>query len=249
MAKKKPAAEPIEPTPEVVPDTVAINTPKSKPLHRLLAELFGDPIIFGGVAFICFVLGGVVYSACNHRPAPIPQFAAYVFDQSGERLGPDRAGPIIGAAQVPAGSYRYIEYPPSGKPVEITVTIGGNAPTPPPKPNPPSPPQPPKPETGPRTVMIIRESKAKTPDQSATEVKLRTGEPAKYFAEKKHSLYVLDPDTKGGTAETWRKHYAGEKLPIVLICSGPADNLTVLAKAPLPSDTAGVIALLKANGG
>ena len=95
--------------------------------------------------------------------------------------------------------------------------------------------------------MIIRESKAKTPDQSALEINLRTGEPAKYLSEKKHSLYVLDPDAKG--IDTWRKHFTGEKLPIVLVCSGPLDNLTVLAKAPLPSDTAGVLALLKANGG
>lgn len=66
-----------------------------------------------------------------------------------------------------------------------------------PNPTPPGPIPPPKPvpvTSGKRIILIVREAGEVTPAMARMEVALRNGEPAKYLAEKGHTLLILSDD-------------------------------------------------------
>lgn len=106
----------------------------------------------------------------------------------------------------------------------------GDAPPTPPNPDPPGPSPPPEPEPdpeptpqeGPRTVMLLYESEDSSPQLAALMVGLRNGTPAKYLADKKHRLLILDDDATdqlGRPIALVEKLLArGIELPALFIC-------------------------------
>jgi len=120
---------------------------------------------------------------------------------------------------------------------------------------PPSPPKPdvvvPTPIEGPLSIFLIHEAKEKTPALARTITDLRAGAAADYLAKQKHSLLILDDDSKDANGEPsavlkqWREKYATVKLPAVLIVAksgavlhadtlkdgATADNIVELVRA------------------
>lgn len=117
-------------------------------------------------------------------------------------------------------------------------------------------PPPPDPEVKPgaRQVLLIRETAAGTPALARLVVALRVGVHAEWLKSRGHSLLILDDDAVGPDGQPtpalakWRPHYAGLKLPAVVIAD-PAGNM--LHAAPLLDNAAVdvVIEAIKKTGG
>jgi hypothetical protein len=119
----------------------------------------------------------------------------------------------------------------------------------------PVPPKPPVvvPEVeGPRKVLIVNETLDRTPEVAAIFTQLRAGESAKYLADKKHELLILDDDAStpdGKAVELLDKHrdaFAATGLPCVLVIHPDG---RVLGAAKLPQTADGVIEFLRQHGG
>lgn len=78
-------------------------------------------------------------------------------------------------------------------------------------------------ETGPLSIFLIHEAKEKTPALARTITDLRAGTAADYLAKQKHTLLILDDDSKDANGEPssvlkqWREKYSAVKLPVLLI--------------------------------
>lgn len=130
---------------------------------------------------------------------------------------------------------------------------------PPPKPDPPKPdPVPPKPDptpAGPRSLLLVRESAETTPALARLVASLRSGPSQQYLRANGHRLDILDDDEVGSdgkpskTLESWRPHFTGMKLPVLIIFD--SKTTAILHKESLGDSAtdATVIAILKANGG
>lgn len=138
--------------------------------------------------------------------------------------------------------------------VQVRVRVGE-----PPAPIPPGPtPQPPiptPPPVGQRAVLILRESAETTPALARLLTSLRAGTQAAYLKSKGHSLSILDDDAVDPTGkpspavESWRPHFAGMKLPAVIIYD-PATKSILDKRIIVDTTTAdGIIELVKAAGG
>jgi hypothetical protein len=116
-------------------------------------------------------------------------------------------------------------------------------------PNPPIPPVPPVPTPGVRKIILVWETSQSTPALSRLIQDLRN---LPYLAERKHSLKILDKDTKSpsGTvpAELAQalRDIGGQTLPAVCIYD---DQGRLVGKAACPADKAGFLELIKQNGG
>ena len=93
-----------------------------------------------------------------------------------------------------------------------------------PQPIPPKPPDPPPgPLPGKRAILLIEESSERTPEMANLLVSLRTGQAAKYFSSKGHSLVVLDKDSVGPdklpsqVIKAWEPYFRDLKLPALII--------------------------------
>jgi hypothetical protein len=136
----------------------------------------------------------------------------------------------------------------------LTVyVVDGTAPQPPPDIVPPKP-DPVPPVTGPRSIVILRESRDTTPDFARTINNLRYGANADYLTSKKHNLIILDVDTKTGSGETpkiikdWLSVIQGMKQPAAVIFD-PATN-QIISKHEVGGLTASdVVDLVKKSGG
>lgn len=104
---------------------------------------------------------------------------------------------------------------------------------------------------GTRGVVILRESASATPAMRELIVTLRNGEPEKYISEHKHTLLILDKDSKDPNEQSVVKDWLplAPKLPALLIYDLPSRK--ILDKRELPDGTtaAQVIDWLKAKGG
>ena len=117
-------------------------------------------------------------------------------------------------------------------------------------------PPPPDPEVKPgaRQVLFIRETAAGTPALARLIVALRVGVHAEWLKSRGHTLLILDDDAVGPDGQPapllvkWRPHYAGLKLP-ALVIADPAGNL--LHAAPLLDNASAdvVIEAIKKAGG
>jgi hypothetical protein len=159
-------------------------------------------------------------------------------------------------SSINAGRYRLLCY--SGNedgpsdPVVVTVVVGdAPAPVPPgpgPGPTPPTPPVPP----GKRSVLIIHESTADTPEFGGLIVTLRNGKYAEHFAAKGHRLFTLDDDDKDEKGsptpmvEKWRPHFTGMTLPAVFILD---EQGALVHKQPMPATADAFLEVVKAHGG
>lgn len=101
------------------------------------------------------------------------------------------------------------------------------------------------PVAGPRHVLIVREAGDVNLAMDAMFVALRKD---KYFAEKGHKLTILDDEAKDpdGSASDFLDKFKPLAPPELLIIA-PPDKL--LSRQKLPADAAGVLTVLKANGG
>lgn len=107
-------------------------------------------------------------------------------------------------------------------------------------------PQPP-PTPGARTVLLVRETAASTPELARAIAALRAGPQAAYLKSKGHVLTILDDDAVGPDGQPapllvkYRPHYQNLKLPALVI----ADGATVLSAVSL-ADTATADQILEA---
>jgi hypothetical protein len=112
-------------------------------------------------------------------------------------------------------------------------------------------PVPPIPSEGSRVVVIVRESKAPPQWLISLINDLRDGDGADYLDEKEHQLFVLDPDDKDadGNPHPILAFLNGQTqaLPAIYVIDDLKEN--ILSAGPLPHDTAGVLDIIKKDGG
>jgi hypothetical protein len=149
--------------------------------------------------------------------------------------------------------------------VEHVVTVGRLPPPPgpvppgpvPPGPVPPGPgpgpdPQPP-PAEGARHVLVVYETADVTPAFARLLNGLRSGTGAKYLADHKHTLALIDDDAvtaDGAKAALLEKYAASVKFPRSLLVVDAASGAVVaIGELTDASTAAGVIEFLKQNGG
>lgn len=128
-----------------------------------------------------------------------------------------------------------------------------------PQPNPTPTPQPPNFVLGERIVLIVQESGQQTTDTARMIYDLRDGPAAKYLAEKKHLLFVLDQDQKDANGQPLavltklKPTLEGKKLPVVVVGAKTTDGKlgAVLYCGPLPEKATAdnVVEIVKRNGG
>ena len=97
------------------------------------------------------------------------------------------------------------------------------------------------PSSGPREVLIVRESANDTPDLTGLLVELQTGPPSQLIEGKGHTLTILDEE------DVTLNPPRADNSPAELIIKAQPDK--VLARQPLPATAAEVLAILKAKGG
>ena len=113
----------------------------------------------------------------------------------------------------------------------------------------PDPTPPPAPVSGPRGVLLVRESAAQSSKLADLVRDLRnpTTVEFKYLKEHGHSFYVFDPDQLGDAKTRWG--LAELPLPVVVIYD---KDLKALIKQSIPADTSNptvVLDLVKKSGG
>jgi hypothetical protein len=144
---------------------------------------------------------------------------------------------------------------PGRDPVEDfrTIVKVGHAPQPPPGPEP-EPPGPTPPVTeGARHVVIVYETADVTPAFARLLNGLRSGTNAKYLADHKHRLDLIDDDAvtaDGAKAALLEKYAPSAKFPRSLIVADAASGAVVaVGELTDASTAAGVIEFIKQNGG
>ncbi len=138
---------------------------------------------------------------------------------------------------------------------ELIVEIRGAQPPPEPEPEPK--PVPPKPDVvvGPKNIVIFRESKDTTHEFARTISLLRSGEPAEYLKSKKHSLYILDVDTRKGdgqqpkVVQDWLPTIKGMQLPCMVIFDPTTNKLVHKQELSANATADQVVVSIKGNGG
>jgi hypothetical protein len=138
--------------------------------------------------------------------------------------------------------------------VEHVVTVGRLPPIPVPTPTPtPTPPPGPPLVEGARHVMVVYETADVTPAFARLLNGLRSGPNAKYFAERKHVLSLIDDDAvnaDGGKAALLAKYAESVKFPRSLIVTDAASGAVIaIGELTDASTAAGVIEFVKQNGG
>lgn len=113
------------------------------------------------------------------------------------------------------------------------------------------PPVPPPTPSGKRHVVIVRESADVLPEFQRMAIALRSGEPAKYFRDKGHSLTVVDDDQiarqlSSPLREIVTESMSGAALPMLLILDS---SNNVVHKGNVPTTAQAVIERLKEHGG
>jgi hypothetical protein len=135
--------------------------------------------------------------------------------------------------------------------VEHVVTVGRLPPIPVPTPTP-TPPGPPVVE-GARHVMVVYETADVTPAFARLLNGLRSGANARYFADRKHALSLIDDDavnSDGGKAALLAKYAESVKFPRSLIVTdGVTGAVIAIGELTEASTAAGVIEFVKQNGG
>lgn len=134
----------------------------------------------------------------------------------------------------------------------ITVADGTVPPEPPKPPDPPvivPPVVVPPVVTGPRQVLLIRESLKDSPELSRLLIGMRNGEPAGYLKSRGHRFFVLDDNDATPLVEKWRQHYSGMKLPVVIILSDKSEIVHKQEIPPTSAEPSVVLEILKAHGG
>ncbi len=121
-------------------------------------------------------------------------------------------------------------------------------------PSPPVPPPGPGPQTGPKEIVILRESSSVNPAETNLILALRTSdELARILADQQHRLTILDPDQTGQQVEQIIARLLAAPrappLPALYVVAGSAVDGPILAAVPLPDSVAGVIEVLKGTGG
>jgi hypothetical protein len=143
--------------------------------------------------------------------------------------------------------------------VEHVVTVGAVPPlppapgsTPPPAPPGPTPPGPPA-VGGARHVLIVYETADVTPAFARLLNGLRSGTHARYLADHKHVLSLVDDDAvnaDGAKAALLAKYADSVRFPRSLIVTdGASGNVIAIGELTDASTAAGVIEFLKQNGG
>lgn len=139
---------------------------------------------------------------------------------------------------------------------ECLVVIGDPGPTPTPTPVP-DPTPPPVPTTGPRGVMLIRESSSQNSRTADLVRDLRNPVTAefKYLKDKGHQFSVIDPDQVGSDGkkliEKYQEILAGMTLPVILVYD-PKGSRPIIIRESIPADTSDpnvVLNLIKKAGG
>lgn len=144
--------------------------------------------------------------------------------------------------------------------VDFVVVVGDAPPTPPVPPGPgpqppgPNPPVPPSP-AGKRAVLFIWESADSSPAVASLITNLRAGTAAKYFADKGHTLNLLDDDEvnedgkPSALLEAWKPHFAGMKLPALFVID-PATKALLHKQEIAPTVTAdSIVEIVRQHGG
>lgn len=120
--------------------------------------------------------------------------------------------------------------------------------------DPPVPPPGPEPRTGPKEIVILRESSTVAPQVANLILALRTDEQlTETLAAKQHRLTILDPDQTGQQVPQiiarLRADPRGPPLPALYVIGGSAVDGPILAAVPLPDSVADVIEILNQTGG
>lgn len=125
----------------------------------------------------------------------------------------------------------------------------GPTPTPHPDPVPPAPTPTPDPTpAGSRMVMLIHETADKSPQWAITINQLRTGSPAKYLADKGHTLFILDDDSLAGDVK-WSDLLRGLPLPVVIVSDPKTKKVIYQGSIPNTITADGLLNIIKAHGG
>jgi hypothetical protein len=214
-----------------------------------------------GVLIFAAILAGNWLTAPVVPPAPQPPAPVVVpaaapeswivLDAQGVRVTDPAIEKVAGSLK--AGRWTAQGIPkPGERGVTLSITIDdGVKPPVPPTPEPPKPPEPVPPPVveGPRSVLIIRESAADSPEFARLLVGIRNGEAAGYLKARGHKLYILDDDAIDAVTDKWRPHYAGLSLPAVFIISDKGELVHKQAIDGKASDPNVVLDILKAHGG
>lgn len=161
------------------------------------------------------------------------------------------------------GSFRFVAVGDAAGKIEyVTLLVNfpkaGPTPVPPgPGPVPPGPivpPEPPpSPTTGPKDIILIRETGNSNPNIANAVVALRSGAPSKYLKEKGHNLWILDQDTTdqfkkpSPLLDLWRPYFTGLKLPVLVITN--KGKFEYRQEVPDSATADDIIAIVKGHGG
>jgi hypothetical protein len=139
-----------------------------------------------------------------------------------------------------------------GPAVEMsTHTVRLTGPTPP---VPPDPPPGPEPRTGPKEIVILRESSSVAPAETNLILALRTDPTVtETLTTRQHRLTILDPDQTGQqTEQIIARLLAAPRappLPALYVVAGSVADGPILAAVPLPGSVAEVLEILRQTGG
>lgn len=111
--------------------------------------------------------------------------------------------------------------------------------------------------SGPRTVILVRESSDVTPAMARTEVLLRAGDQAKYLSAKNHRLWILSddqaPPASLSAASKEAVSQAKAKAPAVAVVdegqSGGSSRVLAVDSIRPDATPEDVLAIVKKHGG
>jgi hypothetical protein len=120
--------------------------------------------------------------------------------------------------------------------------------------DPPVPPPGPEPRTGPKEIVILRESSSVAPAETNLILALRTDPTVtETLTTRQHRLTILDPDQTGQqTEQIIARLLAAPRappLPALYVVAGSVADGPILAAVPLPGSVAEVLEILRQTGG